>query len=180
MLRRVRMPSAVACCLPLLVLLLLLSAPAAAEAADPVIAAAGDIACSPSSSNYNGGNGTADACRMKYTSNLLVNAGLSAVLPLGDTQYDTAKLTSFMSSYDPTWGRVKSITRPAIGNHEYLTTGAAGYFDYFNGTGNNTGPAGDRSRGYFSFDVGSWHLISLNSSDQCTIVACGAGSAQLA
>jgi acid phosphatase type 7 len=158
--------------------LLALSWPGTAGAADPVIAAAGDIACSPSSSNYNGGNGTSDACRMKYTSDLLVNAGLAAVLPLGDTQYDTAKLTSFTSSYDPTWGRVKSITRPAIGNHEYLTSGAAGYFDYFNGTGSFTGPAGDRDRGYYSFDVGTWHLIALNSSDQCTIVACGAGSAQ--
>jgi fibronectin type 3 domain-containing protein len=160
------------------VLLLALSWPTAADAADPVIAAAGDIACSPSSSNYNGGNGTSDACRMKYTSNLLVNAGLSAVLPIGDTQYDSGKLTSFMSSYDPTWGRVKSISRPAIGNHEYKTTDAAGYFDYFNGTGNSTGPAGDRAKGYYSFDVGTWHLIALNSSDMCTIVACGAGSAQ--
>jgi chitodextrinase len=100
------------------------------------------------------------------------------VLPLGDTQYDTGKLTSFMSSYDPTWGRVKSISRPAVGNHEYKTTDAAGYFDYFNGTGNSTGPAGERGKGYYSFDVGTWHLIALNSSDMCTIVACGAGSPQ--
>jgi fibronectin type 3 domain-containing protein len=73
---------------------------------------------------------------------------------------------------------VKSITRPAIGNHEYLTSGAAGYFDYFNGTGNFSGPAGDRDRGYYSFDVGTWHLIALNTSDHCTIVACSAGSPQ--
>jgi fibronectin type 3 domain-containing protein len=172
------MPVAPARCLALVALLLALSWPTAAHAADPVIAAAGDIACSPSGTYYNGGNGTADACRMKYTSNLLVNAGLSAVLPIGDTQYDTAKLTSYMSSYDPTWGRVKSISRPAIGNHEYKSTDAAGYFDYFNGTGNFTGPAGDRDKGYYSFDVGTWHLIALNSNDMCTIVACGAGSAQ--
>jgi len=56
------------------------------HAADPVIAAAGDIACSSSSSNFNGGNGTADKCRQKYTSDLLVNQGLGAVLPLGDAQ----------------------------------------------------------------------------------------------
>ena len=111
------------------------SALRALAAADPVIAAAGDIACSASSSNYNGGNGTADKCRQKYTSDLLVNAGLSAVLILGDMQYESASLSGINNSYDPTWGRVKSITRPAPGNHEYKTSGAAGYFDYFNGVG---------------------------------------------
>ena len=127
---------------------------AQALAADPVIAAAGDIACSSSSSNYNGGNGTADKCRQKYTSDLLVNAGLAAVLVLGDSQYESASLSGLNNSYNPTWGRVKSITRPAAGNHEYKTSGAAGYFDYFNGVGQATGPAGDRSKGYYSFNVG--------------------------
>ena len=77
---------------------------------------------------------------------------------------------------------MKSITRPAAGNHEYKTTGAAGYFDYFNGTGVATGPAGDRDKGYYSFDVGTWHLIALNSSDHCTIVAVrrGLGAGDLA
>src|SRR5881275_3061297 len=56
--------------------------------ADPVIAAAGDIACSPSNSSFNGGLGTSTACRQKYTSDLLVNAGLAAVLALGDNQYE--------------------------------------------------------------------------------------------
>ena len=148
------------------------------RAADPVIAAAGDIACSSSSSNYNGGNGTADKCRQRYTSDLLVNAGLAAVLPLGDTQYESASLSGLNNSYHPTWGRVKSITRPAPGNHEYKTAGAAGYFDYFNGVGQATGPAGDRTKGYYSFNVGTWHLIALNSTDHCTIVPCGVGSAQ--
>src|SRR4029079_19785779 len=75
-----------------------------------------------------------------------------------------------------TWGRVKSLIRPAVGNHEYQTSGAAGYFDYFNGAGNASGPAGDRATGYYSFDIGSWHLISLNSN--CSNVSCSAGSAQ--
>lgn len=146
--------------------------------ADPVIAAAGDIACAPSSTNFNSGLGTATKCRARYTSDLLVNAGLSAVLPLGDAQYDTAKYSSFLGSYDKSWGRVKATTYPAPGNHEYLTTGAAGYFDYFNGTGAPSGRAGDRSKGYYSFDVGTWHLIALNSSDHCNVVACGKGSPQ--
>ena len=151
---------------------------APARAADPVIAAAGDVACSASSSNYNGGNGTADRCRAKYTSDLLVNAGLSSVLVLGDSQYESASLSGLNNSYNQSWGRVKSITRPAAGNHEYKTAGAAGYFDYFNGVGQATGPAGDRTKGYYSFNVGTWHLIALNSTDHCAIVPCGAGSAQ--
>jgi acid phosphatase type 7 len=146
--------------------------------ADPVVAAAGDIACAPSSSSFNNGLGTATKCRARYTSDLLVGAGLSAVLPLGDEQYDTAKYSSFLGSYDKSWGRVKSISHPAPGNHEYLTSGASGYFDYFNGSGVFSGRAGARDRGYYSFDVGTWHLIALNSSDKCAIIACGAGSAQ--
>ncbi len=123
----------------------------------PVIAAAGDIACNPGSSSFNGGNGTPTNCRQKYTSNTLVNAGFTAVLPLGDTQYEAGEYNNYLNSYDPSWGRVKSITRPAVGNHEYGTSGAAGYFQYFGSL------AGDPSKGYYSYDLGSWHLIALNS-----------------
>jgi hypothetical protein len=145
--------------------------------ADPVIAAAGDIACSPSSQYFNGGAGTSTKCRARYTSKLL-KAGLSGVLALGDEQYETGSLSGFTKSYDQSWGQVKPLTFPVPGNHEYLTSGAKGYFDYFNGVGNFTGPAGDRDRGYYSFDIGSWHLIALNSSDHCQIVACDSGSPQ--
>ena len=134
---------------------------------DPVIAAAGDIACDPASSSFNSGNGSASSCRQKYTSDLLANAGLAAVLALGDNQYYCAGYEAFLKSYDLSWGRVKSITYPAVGNHEYLTSGgtgcdstnagAAGHFEYF-GTA-----AGDPSKGYYSFDIGSWHIIMLNS-----------------
>jgi Ca2+-binding RTX toxin-like protein len=144
----------------------------ATGAADPVIAAAGDVACSPS------GAVTSTKCHQKATSDLLVASGASAVLMLGDAQYASGSYSSFTKSYGTTWGRVKPITFPAAGNHEYLTSGAQGYFDYFNGPGAFSGPAGDRDKAYYSFDVGSWHLIALNSSDQCTIVACGKGSPQ--
>jgi len=142
---------------------------------DPVVAAAGDVSCSPASGSFNGGNGTASSCRQVYTSDLLVGANLAAVLLLGDSQYEDGALSDFEASYDLSWGRVKSITYPAVGNHEYNTPGAAGYFDYFNGVGNQTGRAGDRGTGYYSFDIGSWHLISLNSN--CgEIGGCGVGS----
>ena len=97
------------------------SAREVSAATDPVIAAAGDIACDPSSSSFNGGNGTSNSCRQKYTSDLLVNADLAAVLALGDIQYYCGGYEAFLQSYDRSWGRVKNITRPAVGNHEYLT-----------------------------------------------------------
>jgi hypothetical protein len=98
----------------------------AAVASDPVIAAAGEIACDPGAANFNGGAGTATGCRQKYTSDLLVNAGYAAVLPLGDNQYFCGSLTAFEQSYDLSWGRLKSITHPAPGNHEYMTSGGTG------------------------------------------------------
>jgi hypothetical protein len=141
-------------------------APAAA-AQDPVIAAAGDIACAP------GDPVTADTCHQLATSNLLVGAPLAAVLPLGDIQYDTSSLSNILGAYDPTWGRVKSISHPILGNHEGSATG---YFDYFNGAGVAVGPAGVRGKGWYSFDVGTWHLVALNSN--CSAVGCTAGSEQ--
>jgi len=138
---------------------------------DPVVAAAGDIACDPADPNFNGGNGTASYCRQMATSDLLVGAGLSAVLLLGDDQYENGSLAKFQASYDPSWGRVKAITRPAPGNHEYNTAAAAGYYAYFGAA------AGDPSKGWYSFDLGAWHVVVLNSN--CAAVGgCGAGSPQ--
>ena len=144
-----------------------------AGAADPVIAAAGDIACAPTDPGYNGGNGTSTRCRQRATSDLLVGAGLAAVLPLGDIQYDSPSAANLKAVYNPTWGRVKSISRPVLGNHDGA---GASYFDYFNGPGAPDGPAGPRGRGYYSFDIGSWHVVALNSN--CTSVSCGSGSIQ--
>src|SRR2546428_2267009 len=123
----------------------------ASAAADPVIAAAGDIACDQA-----GTPGGSD-CQQQATSDLLVGAHLAGVLTLGDQQYEDGALAAFQSFYDPTWGRVKSITHPAPGNHEFGTSKATGYFSYF---GAAAGPAG---QGYYSYDIGAWHLISLNS-----------------
>jgi acid phosphatase type 7 len=142
------------------VLILLALAPAQATA-DPVIAAAGDISCSSAA--------TKNSCHQQATSDLLVGGGFSAVLGLGDIQYEKGALDAFQQYYDPTWGRVKEITRPAIGNHEYGTRGAAGYFGYF-------GAAAGPPKAFYSYDVGAWHLISLNSN--CGIVSCAAGSPQ--
>ena len=132
---------------------------------DPVIAAAGDIACDPDLTRFATGLGTSDACHMLATSDLMMKMDLSAILPLGDLQYENGTLDKFQRSFDPTWGRLKAQMRPAVGNHEYRTPGAAGYFDYFNGPGVSDGPAGPRDKGYYSYDLGSWHVVTLNS--QC-------------
>jgi acid phosphatase type 7 len=149
-------------------------------ATDPVIAAAGDIACDPAGTSFNGGLGTRNSCRQKYTSDLLVGANLAGVLSLGDNQYECAGRSAFLQSFDLSWGRVKSLIHPATGNHEYYssggtdcdaTGGAGGYFSYFGAA------AGDPSKGYYSYDIGAWHLIALNSN--CSQVGgCGAGSSQ--
>jgi calcineurin-like phosphoesterase family protein len=183
-LRRIR--AATLAALPLVVLLMLPVSigPPAHATADPKIAAAGDIACDPANSNFNHGNGANGACEELATSNLMVDAGYAAVLPLGDNQYYCGSLRAFHASYDPSWGRLKSITHPAVGNHEYLTDGdsestgcndsnegAAGYFGYFGSA------AGQSGHGYYSYNIGTWHLIALNSN--CGDAGgCGSGSPQ--
>jgi hypothetical protein len=138
---------------------------------DPVVVAAGDIACDPASRLFSGGGGTAKDCHERATSDLILGLQPNAVLALGDDQYEQGALSAFRASYDPTWGRLKSITHPALGNHEYLSRDATGYFSYFGGA------AGDPKKGYYSYALGSWHMIVINSN--CSHVGgCGPGSPQ--
>jgi large repetitive protein len=140
-------------------------------ASAPTVDAAGDIACDPNDSNYNGGNGNASGCQEKATTALL--KGADRVLALGDLQYDNATTADFQQVYIPTWGAYKSITIPTVGNHEYMSPDgvAAPYYSYFGAA------AGDPSKGYYSTNIGNWHVISLNSN--CTAVGgCQAGSPQ--
>jgi len=154
--------------------------PLRAIAADPVIAATGDIACDPASSGFNGGNGVATRCHQQAVA-ALMTPEVVAVLPLGDIQYDCGSIEAFLASYDLHWGVLKPITHPVVGNHEYLTTGrtgcnsgnagAAGYFEYFGAA------AGAPGSGWYSYDVGTWHLIALNT--QCSAAGgCSATSPQ--
>lgn len=93
----------------------------------PIVAAAGDIAYDPASGSFNGGNGTTSTCRQRYTSDLLATA--TAVLTLGDNQYEHGTLAQYQASYHPSWGRFLGKTFPSVGNHEYLTSQAKGYFE---------------------------------------------------
>jgi hypothetical protein len=98
----------------------------------------------------------------------LIDAIPGTVFLLGDNAYENGSATEYTTCYDPTWGRFKSRTMPSPGNHEYQTSGAAGYFGYF-------GAAAHGSSGYYSFDLGDWHIVVLNSN-----IARDAGSAQIA
>jgi len=97
----------------------------------------------------------------------LLDAVPGTVVTLGDNAYPTGTATDFQTCYEPTWGRHRRRTRPAPGNHDYLTAGATAYFDYF---GESAGP---RGLGYYSYREGAWLILALNSN-----VPAGPDSAQ--
>lgn len=124
---------------------------------DPVLVGAGDIASC--------GNDHDEATAK------LLDAIPGTIFTLGDNVYPDGTPEEFERCYGPTWGRHRDRTRPAPGNHDYRTADAEGYFQYFGER------AGDPSKGYYSYDLGSWHVIVLNSN--CGEVGgCGRGSPQ--
>jgi acid phosphatase type 7 len=133
------------------------------------VAAAGDISCPSDDSDFAGEDPT--ECQQHATAVLLADA--DAVLVLGDLQYPDGTLRTFELGYDLSWGRYADRTYPAAGNHEYHVDGATGYFDYW---ASKDRPTGGEGSGYYSFDLGSWHLIALNS--ECDAVPCEEGSPQ--
>jgi acid phosphatase type 7 len=80
------------------------------------------------------------------------------IFTAGDNAYEDGSAENYSSCYAPSWGRHKGRTRPAPGNHEYFTPGATGYFGYFGSA------AGEAGKGYYSYDLGAWHVVMLNSS----------------
>jgi hypothetical protein len=122
---------------------------------DPSILAAGDIAA-------------CDTFGDEATAALLDRLP-GTVLTVGDHVYEDATASDFTNCYDPTWGRHKARTMPTVGDHEYRTPGAVPYYNYFGAV------AGDPAKGYYSHDIGTWHVVSLN--ENCSqIGGCGAGS----
>jgi hypothetical protein len=116
-----------------------------------IVAAAGDIAC------------PGRPCESQVeTARLVAGMNPDAVLPLGDTQYEDGDLRDYARSYDVTWGRFLPVTHPVPGNHEYLTTPARGYFRYF-------GERAHGPRGFYSYDLGQWHLVALNTKRGATV-----------
>jgi hypothetical protein len=147
--------------------------------------AAGDIACRPELVE------TASACRQARTADLVQSLAPDAVTVLGDNQYEHGELANFLAVFEPTWGRFRQITHPAVGNHEYEgdpeRDEAPGYFSYFGAA------AGDPAKGYYRWELAGWTLLALNSGainwtrttggnpslpDDCWPVSCAAGSEQ--
>ena len=124
---------------------------------DPVLVGAGDIAVC---------TGTGDE-----ETAALVDAIPGTVFTTGDNVYPDGTAQQFADCYEPSWGRHRDRTMPAVGNHEYHTSGASGYFGYFGAA------AGDPAKGYYSYDVGSWHIVVLNS-NCASVGGCGVGSPQ--
>jgi hypothetical protein len=122
----------------------------------PVVVAAGDIA---------------DCARDSDEATARLVGGVEGtVLTLGDHAYSDGSGENFDECYDPSWGQVKARTLPSPGNHEYETAGASGYIDYFGDA------AGDPDKGNYSYDLGSWHIVVLNSNCGVGEIRCGPGS----
>lgn len=128
---------------------------AQAASTDPVLLAAGDVA----GCNVNGDEITA----------AMIDKLPGTVAALGDLAYENGTDTEFANCYAPSWGRFKDRTRPAVGNHEYQTPNATGYFNYWGSA------AGNPAQGYYSYELGSWHVVVLNS--MCA-AGCSAGTQQ--
>ncbi|MGI9659356.1 MAG: metallophosphoesterase, partial [Gaiellaceae bacterium] len=103
----------------------------------------------------------------------------ATVAALGDLAYEDGSQEEFAECYAPSWGQALERTRPALGNHEYGTEDAVGYFDFFADTLVELGPdASDPGRGWYSYDLGSWHVVVLNSNCADVVGGCGSGSPQ--
>jgi acid phosphatase type 7 len=123
----------------------------------PLLIGAGDIAAC----DYDGDDKTA----------LIIDGYPEAeVFTAGDNQQDQGTWDQFMKCYDPSWGRFKSRTHPTSGNHDYLTDNGAPYYRYFGAA------AGEAGKGYYSYNLGEWHIVSVNSS--CPATNCGPNSPQ--
>jgi calcineurin-like phosphoesterase family protein len=131
---------------------------------DPRIVAVGDIACQ----SYSQSDGEG-ACRSDEVAALVAQLAPDRFLPLGDLQYNKGALKEFRRVWDAQFGHLNPITEPVPGNHEYATPDARGYFRYF-------GDAAHGPEGYYSYDLGSWHIVALNS-EMCHD-GCGPGSPQ--
>ena len=108
---------------------------------------------------------TADSATAKIV------AGIAGtVFTAGDNAYERGSAADYRDCYDPTWGPFRDRTYPVPGNHEYVTSGATGYFDYF---GARAGPTGT---GWYAYDLGTWRVYALNSN--CAAVGCAVGSEQ--
>lgn len=136
------------------------------------VVAAGGMACASSDPRYAEGKGVDGWCQQRAVSDVVMREPLDAVFGLGDYQYEEARASDYEQVYGPSWGRVRAVTRPAIGNQEYKVHDANTFTDYF---GSN---APDASKGWYSYDLGAWHVVVLNSN--CELIGgCDGDSEQV-
>jgi acid phosphatase type 7 len=127
-----------------------------------VMVGAGDIA---------GCNSAGDEATAKLVTGVLELNPSAVVFTLGDNVYPNGTSQEFTDCYNPSWGSFKARTRPVPGNHDYNTTNATGYYGYYGAK------AGDPSKGYYSYNLGAWHIVVVNSN--CWAVGgCETGSSQ--
>jgi hypothetical protein len=136
------------------------------------VAAAGDMACDPADPDLKpAGEPPGDRCRHRSVSDLAVAMDPDYLVALGDVQYEVPTGEAFRTVYGPSWGRLRNRTVPVFGNQEYKVQDASSFTAYF----------GDRvrdPRGYWSEDIGQWHLVVLNSNCSAVAGGCGTGSPQ--
>ena len=112
------------------------------------VVAVGDIACGPEDQEK--------SCQDRKVAELVRKINPDKILILGDVQYQNGSLRDFQNYFAKNWAALKSKMLPAPGNHEYHSDGASGYNRYFGAA------AGDPTKGYYSYDLGSWHIIVIN------------------
>jgi hypothetical protein len=140
---------------------------------DPVVAAVGDIECGSQDV------GMGWPCQAASIGSLIRQMQPTKLLDLGDNQYEQGSLSDYNTYYDSDFGFAKPYTKPIPGNHEYGTAGGEGYFTYFGAIASPLEPSCTvNCKGYYSYDLGNWHIIALNS--ECDMVpgGCATGSPQ--
>jgi hypothetical protein len=170
--RRRRLAQGVVAGTALAVALLLLPLGCRPAQTGPLVAvAAGGMACDPTDPEFGGGAGVGDWCQQRAVSDLALSLGPDVLLGLGDYQYELPAGSAYDTVYGPTWGRLRDITIPALGNQELKVFRANTFRAYF---GDRAGP----ESGYWSRDVGAWHVVVLNSNCTTVVGGCGEGSPQ--
>ncbi len=128
------------------------------------VAAVGDIACATPPTP----DDVERRCRYDLVGELVKALAPDRFLALGGLQYTFGGTPDYASYYDRFFGSVKPVTRPVPGPSDWLPDPSA----YLAEFGNRAGPP----NGYYSFNLGSWHIIALNSLDCLNDSGCGPGT----
>jgi hypothetical protein len=130
----------------------------------PIVAAVGDIACEATEKV------TETSCQQAAVGNAITKLKPDSVWLLGDIQYLNGDLNQFRESFSKAFAPLRNRWRPVVGNHEYATPNASGYYEFFGKA------AGPYQRGFYSFNLGKWHVVSLNAN--CDLIDCTSNSFQ--